>query len=180
MSRIGKLPIEIPKGVTVTIQGPNVTVKGPLGTLQMEIKDVEIQMDENVITVRPIESRPNWSAKWGLMRSLLNNMVVGVSRGFKKVLVIEGREYSVKKVPEGLVFNLGFSHPVEIPLPASIQANVEERAKRIELISPDKQLLGQVVANIRAYRPPEPYKGKGIKFENEVIVRKVGKKAAGK
>jgi large subunit ribosomal protein L6 len=146
----------------------------------MEVKDVEIHLENNVLTVKPIQGRPGWSAKWGLMRSLLNNMVVGVSKGFKKVLVIEGREYSVKKVPEGLLLNLGFSHPVEFPLPDNVQANVEERAKRIELISPDKQLLGQIVADIRAYRPPEPYKGKGIRFENEVIVRKVGKKAAGK
>ncbi len=180
MSRIGKLPIDIPKGVKLDIQGSNVSVSGPLGNMQMQIKGVDLVREGDTLKVVPIESEPNWKANWGLMRSLLNNMVVGVSKGFKKVLVIEGREYSVKADPKGLVLNLGFSHPVEYPLPATVKAEVEERAKKITLVSPDKQLLGQVAAEIKAYRPPEPYKGKGIRFEGETIIRKVGKKAAGK
>jgi len=180
VSRIGKQPIVVPKGVNLDIKGNNVTVTGPLGTLQMQTKGVELKIENNELKVVPDESKPEWNSMWGLMRSLLNNMVVGVSTGFKKVLVIEGREYSVKQVPEGLVLNLGFSHPIEIPLSKEVKAEVEERAKKITLTSSDKQLLGQVVANIRKFRPPEPYKGKGIMFEGEVIVRKVGKKAAGK
>lgn len=180
MSRIGKQPIVVPKGVNVDIQGKHVTVTGPLGSLQMQTRGVELSVEDSGIKVVPKKDLAEWNSKWGLMRSLINNMVVGVSTGFKKVLIIEGREYSVKKVPEGLVLNLGFSHSVEFPIVKEVNVEVEERAKKITLTSVDKQLLGQVVANIRKFRPPEPYKGKGIRFEGEVIVRKVGKKAAGK
>jgi len=162
------------------MKGDKLTVTGPLGKLQMYIKGVELSFEDGSAQVLPDKNLSEWNARWGLMRSLINNMVTGVSVGFKKVLVIEGREYSVKQVPEGLILNLGFCDPVEFPLPKEIKVEVEERAKKITLSSVDKQLLGQVVADIRKYRPPEPYKGKGIRFENEVIIRKVGKKAAGK
>ena len=180
MSRIGKKPITIPKGVEVRLQGNEIIVKGPKGELKQELKGVTVQIEDGAIRVQPIKEEPNWPALWGLMRSLINNMVVGVSEGFKKVLVIEGREYSVKKDPRGLVLGLGYSHPVEIPLPPEIQAEVDERAKIITLTSADKQLLGQVAANIRAWRPVEPYKGKGIRYQGEKVIRKVGKKALGK
>jgi len=180
VSRIGKKPIPIPQGVEVKVEGNVVKVKGPKGELSQELKGVTIEIKDNVIRVLPVQDEPNWQALWGLMRSLINNMVVGVSQGFKKVLVITGREYSVKKDPKGLVLNLGYSHPVEIPLPPEIQVEVDERAKVITLTSANKQLLGQVAADIRAWRPVEPYKGKGIRYSDEKVIRKVGKKALGK
>ena len=180
MSRIGKKPIPVPQGVEVKINGDVVEVKGPKGSLHQQIKGVQVELENNTIRVIPDQSIPNWSAMWGLMRSLINNMVVGVSQGFKKVLLIQGREYSVKKDPRGLILNLGYSHPVEFPIPEGIDVEVDERAKIITLTSADKHLLGQVAADIRAWRPVEPYKGKGIRYSDEHVIRKVGKKALGK
>lgn len=180
MSRIGKKPIQIPQGVEVKIEGDLIKVKGPKGELQQQLKGVKALLEGNVLKIVPDENFPNWPAMWGLMRSLVNNMVVGVSQGFKKVLVIEGREYSVKADPRGLILNLGYSHPVEFPIPPQITVEVNEREKIITLTSADKQLLGQVAADIRAWRPVEPYKGKGIKYQGERVIRKVGKKAVGK
>lgn len=179
MSRVGKKPIEVPKGVEVKINGNDITVKGPLGTLQRELhKDMTINYNENVITVERPSDEKNHKALHGLTRSLVNNMVVGVSKGFEKTLEINGVGYRAQKQGKKLTLNLGYSHPIEMEEPKGITIDVPAQ-NRIIVKGFDKQLVGEIAAQIRGFRQPEVYKGKGIKYSYEVIRRKEGK-AGGK
>ncbi len=182
MSRIGKLPINIPQGVDIKIQDNKITVKGELGQLSQKLHpDLIIENENNQLVLkRPTDSKEHRSMH-GLYRSLINNMIVGVSEGFKIVLEMVGVGYKANVNGQVLEMSLGFSHDLffELPPEVKVEAAQEKRANPIvTLTSFDKQLLGQVVAKIRSYRLPEPYKGKGIKFQNEVIRRKQGKTAA--
>jgi len=179
MSRIGKKPIEIPKGVEVKIEGNVVTVKGPKGTLTKEFhKDMQIlQEDGKILVKRPSDDKEH-KALHGLTRSLLANMVSGVVNGYEKALVLEGVGYRASKQGNKLVLNVGFSHPVEIEAPKGIDFEVPAQNKII-VRGIDKELVGITAAKIRSVKEPEPYKGKGIRYENEVVRRKAGK-AGGK
>ncbi len=176
MSRIGRLPIAIPAGVTVDIAENNkVTVKGPKGTLE-RVLPAEMTIakeDDKVVVTRPNDLKKMKSLH-GLTRTLINNMVIGVTEGFSKVLEVNGVGYRVQKKGNKLVFSLGFSHPVEMEDPAGIESSVEGTNK-ITITGIDKEKVGQFAAEIRDLRRPEPYKGKGIKYADEVIRRKVGK-----
>ncbi|MBR2617944.1 MAG: 50S ribosomal protein L6 [Paludibacteraceae bacterium] len=184
MSRIGKLPISIPAGVTVTISGNDVTVKGPKGELKQTINpiiSVEVNGNEIVCT-RPNDEKQT-KAMHGLYRVLINNMVVGVSQGYKKTLELVGVGYRVSNQGQVIEFALGYTHNIFLKLPNEVK--VETKSERnqnplVTLESCDKQLLGQVCAKIRSFRKPEPYKGKGIKFVGEQIRRKAGKSAGAK
>ena len=174
MSRIGKQPIEVPKGVDVTINGSHVAVKGPKGELARQVSDVvSIRQEDGTIYVeRPDESRQARSHQ-GLVRSLVANMVQGCAEGFKRELEINGVGYRAERRGTFIRFDLGYSHPIFLELPEKVDADVAQTA--ITLRSPDKELVGQVAAKIRSLRKPEPYKGKGIKYKEERIIRKVGK-----
>ena len=181
MSRIGRAPVAIPAGVEINVADNNVvTVKGPKGTLTQQFNaNMTINVEGNVVTVaRPNDLKEN-RALHGLTRSLLNNMVVGVTEGFKKTLEVNGVGYRVALEGNKLVMNLGFSHQVIMEAPAGITVEVPN-PNLIVVSGFDKQLVGQFAANIRETRPPEPYKGKGIKYSDEVIRRKVGKTGAKK
>lgn len=177
MSRIGKAPIPVPKGVKIDINGSTVSVQGPKGTLSQSFHPemvFEMSGDELVV-IRPSESREHRSLH-GLTRALLNNMVVGVSEGFKKVLEIEGVGYRAETKGKNLVLSVGYSHPIEFPPPSDdISYEVEDRGKKITVSGINKQVLGELCANIRKTRPPEPYKGKGIRYQGEYVRRKAGK-----
>ncbi|OIP81894.1 MAG: 50S ribosomal protein L6 [Porphyromonadaceae bacterium CG2_30_38_12] len=184
MSRIGKLPISIPAGVTVTVNENVVTVKGPKGTLLQEINpNISIIIEGNVLTVvRPNDEKQN-RANHGLYRSLIHNMVIGVSEGYKKTLELVGVGYRVSNQGQVLELALGYTHNIFLGLPSEIK--VETKSERnqnpiILLESADKQLIGQVCAKIRSFRKPEPYKGKGVRFKGEVVRRKAGKSAGKK
>lgn len=174
MSRIGKLPIDIPSGVTITVDQDWITVAGPKGTLkQFTMPGVVVKQEgDQVIVTRESEEAAH-RAKHGLMRSLINNMIVGVSKGFEKKLELNGVGYRVAMAGQGLKLNLGFSHDVNYALPQGVQATVEQNVITVNGI--DKQQVGQVAAEIRALKKPEPYKGKGIKYVGERIIRKSGK-----
>jgi len=175
MSRIGKLPVSLPEGVQVKIEGSRVELKGPKGVLTREFHPlVEIVRENDKLKVRPREESQKARALWGLSRSLLNNLVTGVSKGFTRTLEINGVGYRAEGKGSSLKLALGFSHPVVFELPKGIEAQVEKNTI-ITLRGIDKEVLGQTAATIRAFRPPEPYKGKGIKYAEEVILRKVGK-----
>ena len=181
MSRIGKLPIHVPAGVTVTIKDSVVTVKGPKGELVQAVNPaIEVSFEAGVLTLtRPTESKEH-RAMHGLYRSLINNMVLGVSEGYKKELELVGVGYRVSNVGQLLDLSLGFTHNIYLQLPAEIKVETKSERNKNPLIileSADKQLLGQVCAKIRSFRMPEPYKGKGIKFVGEEIRRKSGKSA---
>jgi large subunit ribosomal protein L6 len=174
MSRVGKLPIAIPSGVTITADPDFVTVAGAKGTLkQFTMPGVTVEVKDNEAVVTRDNDEPTNRAKHGLMRSLINNMVVGVSQGFQKKLEITGVGYRVVAQGADLKFNLGFSHDVIYKLPQGITATVEQNV--ITVSGVDKQQVGQVAAEIRALKKPEPYKGKGIKYVGERILRKSGK-----
>ena len=174
MSRIGKLPIAIPSGVTITVDPDNITVAGSKGTLsQFTMPGVTVKQADNEVVVTRVNDEPQNRAKHGLMRSLVNNMVVGVSQGFSKQLEINGVGFRVALQGTDLKFNLGFSHDVIYKLPQGITATVEQN--KITISGIDKQQVGQVAAEIRALKKPEPYKGKGIKYADERIIRKSGK-----
>lgn len=175
MSRIGKKPIEIPAGVDVKVEGNKVTVKGPKGELNKEFdKDMEIKLEEGVLTVsRPSESKKH-KALHGLTRTLIFNMIEGVTNGYKKELEIVGTGYRAAKNGNKLALTLGFSHPLELEDPAGIKVEVP-KPNSIIIEGIDKEKVGAYAAHIRGYREPEPYKGKGIKYIDEVIKRKVGK-----
>lgn len=174
MSRVGKLPIQIPSGVTITVDPDFVTVAGPKGTLkQFTMPGVTVAVEDNQVVVTRANDEPKIRAKHGLMRALVNNMVVGVSTGFSKKLEINGVGFRVMLQGTDLKFNLGFSHDVIYKLPEGITATVEQN--NITVTGVSKQQVGQVAAEIRALKKPEPYKGKGIKYADEVIIRKSGK-----
>jgi large subunit ribosomal protein L6 len=183
MSRIGKLPVTLPKGVSLNVSDDNVvSVKGPLGELtQVVNKDIKVEVVENeIILSRPSESKSHKSLH-GLYRALIHNMVVGVSEGYKKELELVGVGYRAEAKGQNLEMSLGFSHEVLIELPreVKVETKTERRANPIiTLTCIDKQLMGHVVAKIRSLRPPEPYKGKGIKFVGEQLRRKAGKSAS--
>lgn len=175
MSRIGKLPIEVPTGVTITVDTDNITVVGPKGTLsQFTIDDIAVKQDGNSVIVSRANDEPKIRSKHGLMRSLVNNMVVGVYQGFSKQLEIVGVGFRVALVGNTLKMGLGFSHEVNYTLPEGITATIVEQNKII-ISGICKQQVGQVAAEIRAFKKPEPYKGKGIRYTDERIIRKSGK-----
>ena len=181
MSRIGKLPIHVPAGVTVTVKDSVVTVKGPKGELEQAINpDINVSIEDGTIQLtRPTDDK-NHRALHGLYRALIHNMVVGVSEGYKKELELVGVGYRVSNAGQVLDLSLGYTHNIYLQLPKEVK--IETKAERnknplIILESADKQLLGQICAKIRSFRMPEPYKGKGIKFVGEVIRRKSGKSA---
>ncbi len=174
MSRIGKLPIAIPSGVTITVDPTEITVAGSKGTLkQFIMPGITVAQEGDQVLVARINDEAMHRAKHGLMRSLVNNMVVGVSQGFTKQLEINGVGYRVAAQGTDLKFNLGFSHDVIYHLPTGITATLE--GTKITIGGIDKQQVGQVAAEIRALKKPEPYKGKGIKYSDERIIRKSGK-----
>lgn len=174
MSRIGKLPIKIPSGVTITVDPDFVTVAGSKGTLkQFTMPGITVAIDGDNAVVTRVDDEAEHRAKHGLMRTLVSNMVVGVSQGFSKQLEINGVGYRVVMQGTDLKFNLGFSHDVIYKLPQGITATIEQN--KITISGIDKQQVGQVAAEIRALKKPEPYKGKGIKYVDERILRKSGK-----
>ena len=174
MSRIGKLPIAIPSGVTITIDPSEITVAGPKGTLkQFTMPDIAVSQDGSQLVVARANDEAPARSKHGLMRTLVNNMIIGVTQGFSKKLEINGVGYRAAMQGAGLKLNLGFSHDVIFPLPQGVSAVIEQNTITISGIN--KQQVGQVAAEIRALKKPEPYKGKGIKYADERIVRKSGK-----
>ncbi|MCC6719642.1 MAG: 50S ribosomal protein L6 [Acetobacteraceae bacterium] len=176
MSRVGKYPVEVPAGVQVAIAGRILTAKGKLGELTLELTDnVEATVEGNQVTVTPRGNSAPARMMWGTTRANVANMVRGVSDGFSKSMEITGTGYRAAVNGSNLVINLGFSHDVVYPIPEGIKV-VCERPTSIKIQGVDKRLVGQVCAEIRAWRPPEPYKGKGVKFEGEAIRRKEGKK----
>jgi large subunit ribosomal protein L6 len=184
MSRIGKSPVNIPSGVDVKLNGTNVTVKGPKGELSQEIDScVTLSIEDNTITFSRESDAPSHRAKHGLYRALLQNMVVGVSEGYKKELEVIGVGYRATTAGQQLELALGYSHPIVFEIPSEIKVSADTqkgKAPVVTLESFDKQLLGQVAAKIRSLRKPEPYKGKGIRFVGEDIRRKAGKSAGKK
>jgi len=178
MSRIGKKPIEIPQDVEIKMTDGVVTTKGKQGTLSYAIPSgISVDIQEKAIIVTRATDQKRHRALHGLVRSLLHNMVVGVSSGFSKTLVIEGIGYRVTKQGNGITLAVGYSHPVDMQPPDGVTFDVEGQ-NRIIVKGADKQQVGQIAANIRRVRPPEPYKGKGIRYSDEVIRRKVGKTGA--
>ncbi len=178
MSRVGKSLIVVPSGVDVKIEAGLVTVKGPKGTLTFSPHPaVQVNLADGKITTTVSADAPKASALWGLTRALVNNMVVGVSQGFQKQLEINGIGFKAEGKGRDLVLSLGFTHPVVYPLPAGIEAKVEKNLMTISGF--DKQLVGEVAAQIRRLKKPEPYKGKGIKYIDEVIHKKAGKALKG-
>jgi len=174
MSRIGKLPIQIPAGVTITVDSGTVKVQGPKGTLEQFITpNVTVKVEDGVLTVaRRDDSKPAKS-EHGLMRALINNMVIGVTAGFEKKLEVNGVGFRVSGGGQNLEMSLGFSHPVKYQAPEGV--NITVNKMEITVAGHNKQQVGQVAAEIRALKKPEPYKGKGIKYADEVIIRKAGK-----
>ena len=175
MSRIGRMPIAIPTGVTVTIAENNkVTVKGPKGTLERVLPaEMDIKLEGDTVTVTRPNDLKKMKSLHGLTRTLINNMVVGVTDGYEKVLEVNGVGYRVQKSGKKITLHLGYSHPVEIEDPEGIESTVD--GNKIIIKGIDKEKVGQYAANIREKRAPEPYKGKGIKYDDELIRRKVGK-----
>jgi large subunit ribosomal protein L6 len=179
MSRIGKKPIDIPSGVTVNLTGSTITVKGPKGTLKNELlSEVKVEIDDKAINVFPAKEGRQEGAFQGMTRSLLSNMVVGVTQGFKKNMSLVGVGYRVSINGKKLIFNVGYSHPVEFNLPEGISAEVGDKGIFFSIIGIDKQVVGQTCATIRGFRSPEPYKGKGIRYVDEVVRQKAGKAGA--
>ncbi len=175
MSRIGKLPIAIPAGVKISLNGNNISVTGPKGTLAQDIHErISVAVEaEQIVVTRPSDEKQD-RALHGLVRALINNMVVGVTDGFKRDLEINGVGYRAEISGKILTLSLGFSHPVVYELPEGISVEVEKQTK-LSVSGIDKQLVGSAAAKIRSFREPEPYKGKGIKYADERIVRKAGK-----
>lgn len=179
MSRIGRMPITIPQGVTVDVQKSTVRVKGPKGELSRSFDpDMQIALEDGTLVVqRPTDHRRH-RALHGLTRSLLNNMVVGVSEGFVRRLEIQGVGYRAGLEGKNLVLNVGYSHPVVVEPPDGISFQVEKNYREISVSGVDKEMVGEMAARIRRVRPPEPYKGKGIRYEGEYVRRKAGKAGA--
>jgi len=178
MSRIGKQPVVVPADVKIDIKGQKLTVSGKNGILERQIlPELEITMKDQEIVVENRDNSKRTNAFRGMTRSLIDNMVTGVNEGFKKILIVEGVGYKVNMSGKTLTLNIGYSNPVEFPVPEGVQINVDGTNK-IVVESIDKELLGLTSAKIRGLRKPEPYKGKGIRYENEHIIRKVGKAGA--
>ncbi len=176
MSRIGKQPIIIPSGVEVKIDGDLIVVKGKKGELtQKLVPEVKIEIKDKIITLQELQKTKNSLALWGTFRALIFNMIEGVANGFRKKLIIEGIGYKAVLNGNKLILSLGFSHPVEIEAPKGIEFKVEKNTILVSGL--DKQVVGQIAANIRIQKKPEPYKGKGIRYEGEIVRRKDGKKA---
>ncbi len=176
MSRVGSNAINIPADVTISHEGGTVIVKGKNGELTESLHtDVALLIEDNVVTLKPKRETRQARALWGTMRAIINNMVVGVSTGFTRKLQINGVGYRAAMQGNKLVLNLGFSHPVEMDIPAGLTVAVENNTT-VSISGADKQLLGQFASEVRAKRPPEPFKGKGVKYAEEHIVRKEGKK----
>lgn len=176
MSRVGKYPVPVPAGVQVTLAGRTLKAKGKLGELSLDLTDaVEVEVRANEVAVSPKGSDTRSRTLWGTTRSLVNGMVIGVSSGYSKTMEITGTGYKAAMQGNELVLNLGYSHEIRYPAPAGIKISCEKPTS-VKVEGIDKQKVGQVAAEIRAYRGPEPYKGKGVKYDNEVILRKEGKK----
>jgi large subunit ribosomal protein L6 len=176
VSRIGLMPVPLPKGVTVNIEGSTVQVKGPKGELVRTLNpEMQIKLEDNILHVeRPTDQRRH-RALHGLTRALLNNMVQGVSQGFARRLEIEGVGYRAETQGKNLVLNVGFSHPVVVEPPPGISFEVEKGTRVFSVLGADKEMVGEMAARIRRIRPPEPYKGKGIRYQGERVRRKAGK-----
>lgn len=178
MSRIGKLPIPVPAGVTVELDGPTVRARGPQGELSRVLPaGVTAALADGVLTVTRASDAPRHKALHGLSRTLLANMIEGVARGFSRTLEIQGVGYKAEATKQGLNLVVGYSHPVAYPAPAGIKLTVESNTV-VKVAGPNKELVGQVAAELRAIRPPEPYKGKGIRYQGEQVRRKAGKTGA--
>ncbi len=177
MSRIGKQPVQLPDKVQITLDGDTINVKGPKGNLDRKLHPaIEIDLSDNELNVKTDMSDKKKVALQGLFRSLIFNMVHGVTEGYERKLVLSGIGYRAETKGSNLVLNVGYSNPVDFPLPDGVSAAVDKNVE-VTLTSIDKELLGQAAANIRAIRPPEPYKGKGIMYADERIIRKAGKTA---
>ena len=177
MSRIGSKPIPVPSAVKVDIKGPHVKVTGPKGTLERDIRpEIEVVVDGDMLRIKCKDESKRTDAFSGLFRSLIDNMVVGVEKGFQKKMIVDGVGYKASVAGSTLTLNVGYSNPVEFGLPKGVTATAEKGD--ITLDSIDKELLGQTAAKIRSIRKPEPYKGKGIRYADEHIVRKAGKSAS--
>ena len=176
MSRLGKLPVSVPKGVTVSFTDGILQITGPKGELTRPVreKDVSVTVDDTSVTFSPNET-VQAKALWGTYAAHCKNMITGVTEGFSKVLEIEGVGYRAELKGDTIVMNLGFSHPVEMNIPSGLEVSVEKGV--ITIAGADKEVVGQFAANVRAVKPPEPYKGKGIRYRGEYIIRKQGKKA---
>jgi len=178
MSRIGKQPIQIPENVEVKIDGDLVIVKGPKGELKNQVRpEIKVEIKDKEVILKPVKFHKGTQALWGTYRSHIANMIEGVIKGFEKKLALEGVGYKANLEGRDLVLHLGYSHPVKVKAPEGIEFKVEKNVITVSGI--DKQLVGQVAAEIRSKRKPEPYKGKGIRYKDEVIRRKAGKKAVG-
>ena len=176
MSRVGNAPIKLPDGVDLSANGAVLTAKGSKGELSMTVpSSVDVSIEDKIVTVKPGKKDTSGKAIWGTVRANINNMVAGVNTGFTRNLEINGVGYRAAMQGNKIQLNLGFSHPVEMEIPAGLSVKVESNTK-IEITGADKQLLGQFASEIRAKRPPEPFKGKGVKYAEEHIVRKEGKK----
>ena len=177
MSRIGKKPVAMPAGVTASVEGQTLTVKGPKGTLSMKLLDdlVKYEVGEGEIRVTPLTDAQRNRAAWGMTRTNVQNLVTGVTEGFTKVLEITGVGYRAQAQGKNLRLQLGYSHDVNFPVPEGVDVKTPDQ-NTVEISGIDKQKVGQVAAEIRAFRPPEPYKGKGVKYVDEFIFRKEGKK----
>jgi large subunit ribosomal protein L6 len=180
VSRIGRLPVDIPGGVTVDVQGSNVRVKGPRGELHQTFSPlIGISMESNRLVITRRSDAPAERALHGTTRALLSNMVQGVSKGFEVILEIEGVGYRAEVSGQDLALFVGYSHPVKIEPPAGISFEADQKARQIKVLGFDKQLVGQIAANIRKVRPPEPYHGKGIRYRGEHVRHKAGKAGKG-
>lgn len=178
MSRIGKQVITIPKDTTVTFDGTTVSVKGPKGELSRRIlPDVSVSIEGDTVTLAPATKRAAANVLWGTYVSHIQNMITGVTEGYEKKLVVEGVGYKAALEGNTLVLNVGFSHPIHVEVPEGLSVSVEKDTE-ISIVGIDKELVGQFAATVRAKKKPEPYKGKGVRYENEVVRRKEGKKAA--
>ncbi|RYB02841.1 50S ribosomal protein L6 [Lichenibacterium ramalinae] len=176
MSRVGKKPVALPTGVTATVQGQSVSVKGAKGTLSFVVpEDCDVALNDNEVSVKPRSETKRAQAMWGMSRAMISNLVTGVSAGFERKLEITGVGYKAAVQGKRLVLSLGYSHDVDFPIPEGITI-VATRPTELIITGIDKREVGQVASEIRAFRPPEPYKGKGVKYAGEFIFRKEGKK----
>ncbi len=176
MSRIGKKPVDLPSGVTATVSGQSIEVKGPKGTRSFKATDdVDLKVEDNVVTVTPRGKSKRARQQWGMSRTMVENLVTGVTQGFKKELEIQGVGYRAQMQGNTLKLNLGLSHDVDYTAPEGVTVTAPKQTE-VVVEGIDEQLVGQVAANIRQWRKPEPYKGKGIRYKGEFVFRKEGKK----